>query len=214
VQPAEEIAGHHQEGEERLVPRILLAVVAARVAGLRRESGTAPLRAGIVRVLVRQVQVLVARDRMRDEQVVRLVAVDRRLQHRRDRERVDDRRDDRGVIHRPAHLPARRVEERERRDLDRSDGDASEIRIESGNAPPEDPGEEPRDRVHDKVREERPAAEDEQRQDEQRDERRDDHSNPSTCSAAPAGSEASPVTRIVRAPRGSATRPEPSTHAA
>ena len=71
-------------------------------------------------------------ERFGDEEVVRLVAVDRRLQHRRNRAAVNDERDQRGAIRAPAYvlLIGNREEEREERQLDNRESHDREVPVE------------------------------------------------------------------------------------
>ena len=56
-----------------------------------------------IAILVRQIEIVIVNERLRFKKVVRLVAIDRRSKHHRNRDRIEERRDDRRAVRAPSH---------------------------------------------------------------------------------------------------------------
>ena len=103
-QTAGEIAGNHQERQERLMSRIPLPVRSDWIAELRHEINTPRCRMREIAVLIGKIEIAIVNDRLGEEEIIRLVAVDRRAHHQRDNYDVEDRRDGCGAVRAPANV--------------------------------------------------------------------------------------------------------------
>jgi hypothetical protein len=84
--------------------RVLFAMSAPRVAQLRHEIGASRVGVGQLPVLIREVEIVIANQRLGHEQVVRLIAVDRCPKLQRDHHCVTDCRNHKGPIAAPFHV--------------------------------------------------------------------------------------------------------------
>src|ERR1051326_8222911 len=216
---SDQIAGNQQDRQERLMPRILLAVLADGVAGVPKQIGASGCGARERCVLIAQIEIVIVDERLGDQKVERLVAVGRRSHLRRDDERVDDRGNDRGTRRRPLHLRAAREGDRERRELQDGNRREREVDVRQLDEVPEDEREDVAADFEREISLQRLSAERDERERDERDQAERDQddqrhrSNASTCSSVFAGSRRSTLTWMTRAFAGIAKRTAPSTHA-
>ncbi len=132
VETGQEVPGDEENGQERLEMRVLLAVTADGIAKLRLQIEPPRLRVRESGVLIAQIEIVIAHERLGHEEVVGLVPVhDVARRHGREHGEVDEQRGDGGAIGAPADVPrvAGRQKEGEDGELHDAEADESEPRV-------------------------------------------------------------------------------------
>ena len=198
--------------------RVLLSAAAHRIAELRLQVGAAAGRPVERPVLVREIQIAVLHDRLGDEDIERLIAVDGHTQRLRNDERKHEQRLQRAASGRPSHLVRGGLRYKKERELHGDETDGRQPRIDAGHLRPDHRGQRVHGHVDGQPAAQGTAAQREERQDCEHDDgvydqerHRRSSSTASICRRAARGSEGSAVTRYM--PGWIGTRPAPSNHA-